>query len=91
MSLQCTNTQAAPALRGQGVLVTLSSSEAVSKLPSIAVGQPVSMGSTANTGNVYSVDPYGVSFIVTPNNPNQHFESVEKGYLSVNELLTVTF
>jgi len=91
MSLQCTNTKASQALKGQSVLVTLSATETLSKLPQIATGQKVTMGSTANVGYVYSVDAYGNSFKVSPANPDQHFESVEAGYLSANELLTVIF
>lgn len=91
MSLQCTNTTAYPALRGGAVLVTLTGAESLSKLPQIVVGYKATMGSTANVGYVSSVDTLGNSFEISPANPDQRFESIEKGYLSANELITITF
>lgn len=91
MSLQCTNTKSSQALRGEAVTVTVSGAEALSKLPQIAEGYKATMGSTANVGYVSSVDTYGQSFKVTPANPDQRFESVEKGYLSSGELITIIF
>lgn len=91
MSLQATNTKSSVALRGGAAVVTLSGAEALSKLPQIAVGYKATMGSTANVGYVSSVDTYGVSFEVTPRNPDERFESVTLGYLNNGELITITF
>jgi hypothetical protein len=91
MSLQVTNQKSSPALRGGAALVTLNGTEAVSKLPQIAVGYKATMGSSSNVGYVSSVDPYGYSFEVTPRNPDERFESITPGYLNSGELITITF
>ena len=91
MSLQVTNQIASPALKGAAVVVSLNGTETVSKLPLIQVGYKATMGSTTNVGYVSSADIYGHSFEVSPANPDQRFESIEKGYLSVNELVTIIF
>lgn len=91
MSLQCTNQTASQALKGGAVKVTLSGTETGTKLPEIVVGYKATMGSTANVGYVCSVDTYGNSFKVCPRNPDERFESVEKGYLAASELITITF
>jgi hypothetical protein len=91
MSLQVTNQLASPALKGSAVLVTLNSAESLSKLPQIVAGYKATMGSSANVGYVSSVDIYGHSFEVSPANPDQRFESIEKGYLMATELVTIIF
>lgn len=91
MSLQVTNKLAYPALRGQDVVVTLTGAEALSKLPQIVKGYKATMGSSSNVGYVSSVDTYGNSFRVSPANPDQIWESIEKGYLQLNELVTIIF
>lgn len=91
MSLQCSNTKSSVALRGGAAIVTLSGAEALTKLPQIVVGYKATMGSSANVGYVSSVDSYGVSFQVTPRNPDEFFESITPGYLNNGELITITF
>lgn len=91
MSLQCTNTKSSVALRGGAAVVTLSGAEALSKLPSIAIGYKATMGSSSNVGYVSSVDTYGYSFEVSPRNPDERFESITPGYLNNGELITITF
>lgn len=84
-----TNTIAAPALRGEGAKVTLSSAESISKLPNITVGQKATVGSTSKVGYVAFVDYFGNSFIVNPANPDLRFDSTASGYLSVSEVITL--
>ena len=84
-----TNRLASPALRGGSVLITLDSTETVTKLPSVTIGQKATVGSTSKTGYVSSVDYYGHSFEVTPGNPDLRFDSTATGYLSVSEVITL--
>lgn len=84
-----TNRVAAPALKGEGVKVTLNSTETISKLPNITVGQKATVGSTSNVGYVTNVDYYGNSFFVSPRNPDLRFDSTASGYLSVSEVITL--
>jgi hypothetical protein len=89
MAMQVTNQIAAPALRGQSVLVSLNASESANKLPSIYNGEKATVSSTGNVGYVSSVDIYGTSFEVTPRNPDLSFSSVQAGYLSAGEIITL--
>lgn len=84
-----TNRIGSTALRGEGVLVTLDSTEAVTKLPSITVGQKATVGSNSNVGYVASVDYYGNTFVVNPRNPDLRFDSTTSGYLAVSEVITL--
>lgn len=84
-----TNINASTALRGEGVNVTLSSTETVTKLPNVTVGQKATVSSTSKVGYVASVDYYGNSFIVNPANPDLRFDSTASGYLSASETITL--
>lgn len=85
-----TNRTASSALRGEGVKVTLDSTETLSKLPSITVGQQCTLGSVASVGYVYSVDYYGNSFVITPKTPATNLSSLTPvGYLAVDEVITI--
>jgi hypothetical protein len=85
-----TNRTAAQALRGEGVRVTLDSTETTTKLPNITLGQKATVGSTSKVGYVASIDSYGNSFLVNPANPDLRFDSTASGYLSASEVITLT-
>lgn len=90
-TINCTNRTAAPALRGQGVKVTLNGPESLSVLPVLSVGDSCTISSSSKTGLIHSIDEYGHSFIVTPTLPQNRFDSDTSGVLKVNELITVTY
>ena len=82
-----TNRVAAPALRGQGVKVTVNQAEQ-SELASLTEGATVTAAS-GKTGTIYSIDDYGYSFIVIPTQPNGYFDSTATpGVLNVGEVIT---
>lgn len=82
-----TNRTASPALRGQGVKVTVNQSEQ-SELASLVLGATVTAAST-KTGTIFSIDLEGYSFIVTPTMPVGYFDSsATPGVLNVGEVIT---
>jgi len=86
-----TNTKAASALRGQNALVTLSAAEAVSKLPTIVVGQKAVLSSSSKVGYVDSVDYLGLSYQITPITPDNNLaSSTTPGILAASETITLT-
>lgn len=89
MATSVTNRVAAPALRGQAVKVTLDSTDAAN-LANFTVGQTCTCGSTSKVGYIYSIDVYGMSFLVTPNTPDAKFDSTATGILSVSETISIT-
>ena len=82
--MSITNTVASPALRGQGVKVTLDT-DVQATLDSLTIGQVVSVG--ANSGTVYSIDSFGNSFKVIPIQPDKRFDGTTPtpGNLYVND------
>lgn len=81
------NRTAAPALRGQGVKVTVNQAEQ-SELELLTEGATVTAAS-GKTGTIASVDSYGYSFIVNPTQPNGYFDSsATPGVLNVGEVIT---
>lgn len=89
-TLSITNQKASQALRGEDVVVTLSAA-AQSNLASIVPGQACSISGVAVYGTVSRVDSYGISFEVTPLQPNLNFASPSTpGYLAANETIIIT-
>ena len=85
------NQIASSALRGQSVQVFLNSTETLSKLPSITVGQKAVVSSSSKVGYVCSVDYRGSSYEVTPDLPSNRFDSTSTpGILAVSETITLT-
>lgn len=85
-----TNRTASPALRGQSVLVTLDSTETLSKLPNITVGQQATLGSSSAVGYVSFIDTYGHYFEVTPKTPALNLASSSTpGVLANGEVITL--
>lgn len=79
------------ALRGQSVQVFLNGTEAVSKLPSITIGQKAVVTSSSKVGYVCSVDLKGTSYEVTPITPDAKFDSTNTpGILAAAETITLT-
>ncbi len=86
-----TNQLAASALDGQSVVVTLSSSEALSKLSAITKGQKAVVSSSSKVGYVSSVDYFGLSYEVTPVSLDLRFDSsTTPGVLAASETITLT-
>ena len=85
-----TNRIASPALRGESVVITLDSTETLSKLPSITVGQQATLGSSSLVGYVESVDTYGNTFKIAPKTPATNLASSSThGALAVGEVITL--
>lgn len=89
MANNFTNQIAQPALRGQGVKITLNSLQALSLIPTLTVGDVAEVESSGAIGYVSFIDTYGNSFEVTPESPATKFNSTGVDRLSVNELITV--
>lgn len=93
-TINCSNTVAASAIRGQSVYVTLNGAESLSVLPVLAVGQLATIGSNSVTGYIDFVDTYGHVFRVKPVQPNKQFSSgsgaTTTNTLNVSELITIT-
>lgn len=68
-----TNRVAAPAQRGQGVVITLDSTDAA-QLANMTKGNAVTNGSS-KTGVISRIDVYGHTFIVIPTLPNGRFDT----------------
>jgi hypothetical protein len=89
-TLSITNQKESQALRGEDVVVTLSAA-AQSNIISIQPGQSCSISGVAVYGTVSRVDSYGISFQVSPLQPNLNFASpTTPGYLSNGEDITIT-
>jgi len=89
-TLSITNQKASQALRGEDAVVTLSAA-AQSNIISIQPGQSCSISGVAVYGTVSRVDSYGISFQVSPLQPNLNFASpTTPGYLSNGEDITIT-
>jgi hypothetical protein len=88
--MSITNTVAAPALRGQGVKVTLDT-DIQTTLDSLVIGQVVTVDADGNTGTVYSIDSFGNSFMVIPIQPDKRFDGITPtpGNLYVNDTITL--
>ncbi len=89
-TISVTNQKASQALRGEDVIVTLSAAEQ-SNLSSILPGQSCSISGVAVYGTVTRVDSYGVSFEISPSQPNSAFASTSSpGYLAASETIVIT-
>jgi hypothetical protein len=79
------NAKASQALRGQSVTVTMEAPE----YPDLSwLDQIVEVDSSGKTGIVTRVDQYGVSFQVTPIQPDTRFDSLNTpGILSASETI----
>lgn len=88
--MSITNTVASPALRGQGVKVTIDT-DVQATLDSLTIGQIVTIDQTGNTGTVYSIDYFGNSFEVIPIQPNKRFDGDDPtlGNLYVTNTITL--
>lgn len=90
MSFTVTNQKYSQALRGQGVKVTLSPSDAALYLDTIEVGDECTADSSDKGGTVRSVDRLGNSFKISPKQPNDTFNSLSTpGYLASGEVISV--
>jgi len=89
-TISVTNEKASQALRGQDVIVTLGTSDQ-SNLSSIIPGQSCSISGVAVYGTISKVDSYGISFEVSPLQPNLNFGSPSTpGYLDASETIIIT-
>jgi hypothetical protein len=55
-----------PALNGQSALCRISGAEAITYLPTLAVGSQVTVGSSSKKGIVSKVYPYNNYFLINP-------------------------
>lgn len=90
-TINCTNTIAHQAYRGQSVYVSLSGAESLSVLPVLAVGQSAVVSSSGATGVIDFVDTKGHTFRVKPKRPETSFCSNKTNTLSIDELITITY
>lgn len=84
-----TNQVTSQALRGEGVIVTMTTANAISYMSTLSVGQTCTVGATSKTGQIGFIDTYGLSFTVIPTQPNNSFDGNTAGYLTTSD--TVTF
>lgn len=85
MAQTFTNQVASQALRGQDVIVTLDSNDALN-LDLLSIGQSAWIDSTSIYGVVSFVDYYGTTFHITPLQPDFSFQSpTQLGYLKNGE------
>lgn len=89
MPINCTNTKASQAIKGEGVLISLSAAESLSVIPTLSVGDKCTISSNSKIGYISFIDTYGHSFIAIPESPAKRFDSTTNGLLAVNELITV--
>jgi hypothetical protein len=87
-TLSLTNQRASQALRGEDVIVTLSTA-ALSNLASLEVGQYCQISGLAVYGTVSRIDNYGTTFEVKPIEPDMAFASTP-GYLAASQVVLVT-
>lgn len=90
-TINCTNTAAITAFKGETVDILLSGPESLSVLPVLAIGQLATVSSSGATGYVSFVDTYGHKFRVKPVRPNTQFNSSGLNTMSVSELITITY
>lgn len=89
-TISVTNRKASQALRGEDVVVTLNSAEQLN-LASLLPGQACSISGVAVYGTVSRVDLYGISFEVSPLQPNFDFASPSQpGYLASGATIIIT-
>jgi|688.fasta_scaffold1966648_2 hypothetical protein len=89
-TISVTNQKASQALRGEDVVVTLDATDQAN-LSSILPGQECSISGVAVYGTIARVDSYGISFEVSPLQPNLDFASPTKpGFLAASETIVIT-
>lgn len=85
-----TTISAAPSLNGQGVLVKISGAEAITYLPTLAVGSEVTVGSSSKKGTVAKVYEKNNYFLVNPLTQAVRFDSTSTpGVLASGETITI--
>lgn len=84
------NRKDAQALKGQGVLVTLSPDEAA-QMENWAVGDLATADTSGKTGTIGRIDSFGNTILINPIQPDRSFDSGVYGYLGVNEAVTITY
>jgi hypothetical protein len=88
MATTLTNRIASSALNGEGVQVSLDSTDRAS-LATLAVGTEVTSVASSKKGIVVRVDVPGTTFIVAPNNQSARFDGTAvPGLLSVGETIS---
>jgi hypothetical protein len=75
MAITVTQQIGSQSLRGQDAIVHLNSSDALTYLPSLAVGQVCTIVSSSSTGNISFVDYPGSTFHITPTMPTGNLAS----------------
>ena len=84
-----TNQTAAPALRGENAVVTLTWTDAIANMSKFAVGQKAGVVSSGKIGYISSIDLAGLTLQVDPAQPDGQFDSLSSpGILAANESIT---
>jgi hypothetical protein len=87
MSFNVTNQVAAPAYRGQSVLVTLNASDSA-QLANMSIGKKCTV--LSSTGYIDFIDTYGHVFRVKPDMPTNSFSDIPiLKYLSSGSTITI--
>lgn len=87
--IQVTNQTAAHVFAGASVLITLSSTESVSKLPLLSVGMKCTLGSNSNVGYISSVDAKGHSFRIQPTSKEKTIDGIGSNNVTVGEIIQI--
>jgi len=82
-----TNRVAAPALRGQGVKITLDATDQA-VLSALTLGTVCTAAGSSNTGTIARIDTFGNSFIVNPTSPAGSFSGSLAGQLAASVVIT---
>lgn len=90
-TINCTNTKAQSAIKGQSVLIILSGAESLSVLPVLSVGKLATNNSNSAIGYIDFVDTKGHSFRVKPVQPDKQFNTGTTTTLNASELITITY
>jgi hypothetical protein len=83
-----TNQVTASALRGEGVKVTLNSTD-TANLATMVLGTICTVSGSSNTGTIAFIDTKGNSFIVNPISPATRFDGTVTSLLASG--LTITY
>lgn len=87
-TFQLTNQTASQALRGQDAIATVNQTQQ-SQLTTLAVGNKVTIGSSANIGYISEIDSLGYTFRFKPAQDSGRCDSVQPGILLSGEILTI--
>ncbi len=90
MAITVTNRIASQTLRGQDAIVHLDSTDALTYISQLSVGQVATISSSSYTGNISFVDYNGNTFKITPTMPSDNLSSDSTpGILAAGETISI--